>query len=1099
MRNFTSIQQKLKEFIIRFYSNELIKGLILFSAFGLLYFIITLFVEYFLWLPPKARSILFFAFILVELGLLIKFIVIPISKLLGFQKGISLKESSKIIGNHFPEVDDKLLNILQLNENAKQSELLIASIEQKSESLKPFIFKKAVNFRSNIKYVKYLSIPLVIWLLVYLTGNISIFNDSLTRVVHYQTAYEQPAPFSFRVLNNNLSIIEGKPFELEVETVGDLIPENVKIHFNSENYILKDKSHGLFSYDFINFNESIIFYLEANGIRSKNYQLNIIKIPIVIGFEMVLDYPSYTGKKDEMVKNTGYAVVPEGTDVTWNIRTEETDSLTFISDDSYPFELNTSNDFSIKKKLNQTVGYQISTSNKNLKDYEKLSYVIEVVKDEFPEIDVKTDIDSVSRGPVQFAGQVSDDYGLSKLNLVYYTIENKAALKKQTIEIKKTNFEEFYYILSPLQLEINEGMTYEMYFEVFDNDAINGNKSVKSNVFKYYNRTEQEITDDLLKEQQQNFDELNKTAKKAEQLNEEFEDFSKKIKNKSALNWNDKKELDDFLKRQELYQEMLEKHTEELKENLNEQEFRNEDQSLRDKKEELKKRIEEAQELQKRNELLEQLKKMTEKLDKEGMLDKLEKLTQQNKQKKRTLERMLELTKRFFVEKKAVQISKKLDSLSNKEDKLAKQKMNSVEEQKKLNEEFDDIKKDFDELRKENQNLAQPMNFPDTRSEEDETKELMKQATEKLEQKEAERKGENRTIKRETLQKKAVLQQKAAAKKMKQLAQNMKGAMEAMQGESIDENIDDLRAIIENLLIFSFEQEQLMVSFEGVDAAHAEFPAKLKKQQILKEHFEHIDDSLYTLSLRLRKLSSNIQKDLTDVHYNTDKSLQNIAENRIQQGRSNQQYTMTAANNLADMLSNLLNSLQNPGMGEGKGKGNSISLPDIIEKQKGLGEKMKEGIKKGENNGEGKKEGSNGREQMSGEQYQIYQEQNALRQALQEMIGKDGRSSSKGQEALKQMEELEKQLLDKGFTNEVMQQMLHLEHELLKLEDATLKQGKDSKRKSETNETQFNKRTIPQIKNKKLYFNSKEVLDREPLPLRTNYKRKVQEYFKKTQ
>ena len=1099
MRNFTSIQQKLKEFIIRFYSNELIKGLILFSAFGLLYFIITLFVEYFLWLPPKARSILFFAFILVELGLLIKFIVIPISKLLGFQKGISLKESSKIIGNHFPEVDDKLLNILQLNENAKQSELLIASIEQKSESLKPFIFKKAVNFRSNIKYVKYLSIPLVIWLLVYLTGNISIFNDSLTRVVHYQTAYEQPAPFSFRVLNNNLSIIEGKPFELEVETVGDLIPENVKIHFNSENYILKDKSHGLFSYDFINFNESIIFYLEANGIRSKNYQLNIIKIPIVIGFEMVLDYPSYTGKKDEMVKNTGYAVVPEGTDVTWNIRTEETDSLTFISDDSYPFELNTSNDFSIKKKLNQTVGYQISTSNKNLKDYEKLSYVIEVVKDEFPEIDVKTDIDSVSRGPVQFAGQVSDDYGLSKLNLVYYTIENKAALKKQTIEIKKTNFEEFYYILSPLQLEINEGMTYEMYFEVFDNDAINGNKSVKSNVFKYYNRTEQEITDDLLKEQQQNFDELNKTAKKAEQLNEEFEDFSKKIKNKSALNWNDKKELDDFLKRQELYQEMLEKHTEELKENLNEQEFRNEDQSLRDKKEQLKKRIEEAQELQKRNELLEQLKKMTEKLDKEGMLDKLEKLTQQNKQKKRTLERMLELTKRFFVEKKAVQISKKLDSLSNKEDKLAKQKMNSVEEQKKLNEEFDDIKNDFDELRKENQNLAQPMNFPDTRSEEDETKELMKQATEKLEQKEAERKGENRTIKRETLQKKAVLQQKAAAKKMKQLAQNMKGAMEAMQGESIDENIDDLRAIIENLLIFSFEQEQLMVSFEGVDAAHAEFPAKLKKQQILKEHFEHIDDSLYTLSLRLRKLSSNIQKDLTDVHYNTDKSLQNIAENRIQQGRSNQQYTMTAANNLADMLSNLLNSLQNPGMGEGKGKGNSISLPDIIEKQKGLGEKMKEGIKKGENNGEGKKEGSNGREQMSGEQYQIYQEQNALRQALQEMIGKDGRSSSKGQEALKQMEELEKQLLDKGFTNEVMQQMLHLEHELLKLEDATLKQGKDSKRKSETNETQFNKRTIPQIKNKKLYFNSKEVLDREPLPLRTNYKRKVQEYFKKTQ
>ncbi|MDX5585014.1 MAG: hypothetical protein QNK20_08775 [Aureibaculum sp.] len=1100
MSNFTGIQQKLKEFIIRFYSNELIKGLILFSAFGFLYFIITLFIEYFLWLPPKARSVLFFVFILVELGLLIKFIAIPISNLLGFQKGISFTESSKIIGNHFPEVDDKLLNILQLNENTKQSELLIASIEQKSESLKPFIFKKAVNFGSNIKYVKYLSIPLVIWLLVYLSGNISIFNDSLTRVVHYQTAYEPPAPFSFKVLNANLSIVEGKPFELEVETVGNIIPENVKIHFNTESYILKDKSHGLFSYDFTNFNESVIFYLEANGVRSKNYQLNIIKIPIVIGFEMFLDYPNYTGKKEEIVKNTGYAVVPEGTDVTWNIKTEETDSLTFISNDSYPFELNTSNDFSIRKQLNQTVGYQISTSNKNLKDYEKLSYVIEVVKDEFPKIDVKTDIDSVSRGPVQFAGQVGDDYGLSKLNLVYYTAENKATLIKQTIEIEKTTFKEFYYIFSPLQLEIKKGVAYEMYFEVFDNDAINGNKSVKSNVFRYYNKTEQEISDDLLEEQQQNFDELNKTAKNAEKLSKDFEDFSKELKNKSELNWNDKKELDDFLKRQEQYQEMLEKHTDELKENLDEQELRNEDQSLKDKKEELKKRIEEAQELQKKNDLLEQLKKMAEKLDKEGMLDKLEKFTQQNKQKKKTLERMLELAKRFFVEKKAVQISKKLDSLANKENKLAEQEMNSAEEQKKLNEEFEDIQRDFDELRKDNRNLAQPMDFPDTRFDEDVTKELMEQATEKLEQQETESKGENRMTKQEELQKKAVLQQKAAAKKMKQLAQKMNGAMEAMQGESIEENIDDLRAIIENLLNFSFEQEQLMVSFEGVDASHAEFPVKLKKQQILKEHFEHIDDSLYTLSLRLQKLSSNIQKDLTEAHYNIDKSLQNIAENRIQQGRSNQQYTMTAANNLADMLSDLLNSLQNPGMGEGKGKGNSFSLPDIIEKQKGLGEKMKEGMKKVEDKGNGKQEGEGekgtGKERMSGEQYQIYQEQNALRQALQEIIGKDGKTGSKGREALKQMEALEKQLLDKGFTNEVMQQMLHLEHELLKLENATLKQGMDKKRKSQTNETRVSKRIIPQIENRKLYFNSTEILDRKPLPLKTNYKKKVQEYFK---
>jgi len=403
------------------------------------------------------------------------------------------------------------------------------------------------------------------------------------------------------------------------------------------------------------------------------------------------------------------------------------------------------------------------------------------------------------------------------------------------------------------------------------------------------------------------------------------------------------------------------------------------------------------------------------------------------------------------------------------------------------------------------------MKFPNTKKNEENIDKLMKKSTDLLEQQDAQENEENQSEQKKVSKKGASLYQKAASKKMKELSQKMQGAMSAMQGESLDENIDDLRAILENLLTFSFDQEKLMLSFDGVDASHAEFPIKLKKQQILKEYFEHIDDSLYALSLRVQKLSSNIQEDLTEAHYNIDKSLENIAENKIQQGVSNQQYTMTAVNNLANLLSNLLNSLQNPGMGSGKGKGKSFSLPDIIKKQQGLGEKIKKGMKKGEKPGEGKegkgekggKEGQQGKEgegnskeQMTGEQYQIYQEQNALREALKEIIGKEGTNGANGQKALRQMEVLEKQLLDKGFTNEVLQRMLHLEHELLKLEKARLEQGKDNKRKSETNTIQFKKATIPQIKNKKLYFNSNEILNREPLPLRNIYKKKVQEYFK---
>mgnify|MGYP000558875806 CR=1 FL=1 len=49
--------QKLEDFIRKFYTNELLRGTIFFVGIGLLYFIFTLFVEYFLWLRRGAPAI----------------------------------------------------------------------------------------------------------------------------------------------------------------------------------------------------------------------------------------------------------------------------------------------------------------------------------------------------------------------------------------------------------------------------------------------------------------------------------------------------------------------------------------------------------------------------------------------------------------------------------------------------------------------------------------------------------------------------------------------------------------------------------------------------------------------------------------------------------------------------------------------------------------------------------------------------------------------------------------------------------------------------------------------------------------------------------
>ena len=96
------------------------------------------------------------------------------------------------------------------------------------------------------------------------------------------------------------------------------------------------------------------------------------------------------------------------------------------------------------------------------------------------------------------------------------------------------------------------------------------------------------------------------------------------------------------------------------------------------------------------------------------------------------------------------------------------------------------------------------------------------------------------------------------------------------------------------------------------------------------------------------------------------------------------------------------------------------------------------------------------------------------------------------------MEDVELDLLNKGFTRQTLEKMMRLKHQLLKLENATFQQGEDTKRKSETNKKEFNTTTNSQIPKARQYFQTTEILNRQALPLRQVYKKKVQQYFKQS-
>ena len=1095
MQSSINIENKLALFYKKYYKNELIKGCIFFFSLGVLYLIITIYVESLLWLKPINRFVLFWLFIVIELLLFYKFILIPIIKLFKLKEGINNLDSSKIIGNHFPEIKDKLFNLLQLKQSNKTSELLIASIEQKSDELYPFRFSESISFQASLKYLKYILLPAAFFSLSLINGLNLDFTQSFNRVVNYQSEFSPPAPFTLSLQTSSLDVVEGQSHKVLITSKGKTVPNEVKIVYNNQTYFTKNEGKGVFSFTFLNVINPIDFYFESGVVSSPFYNINVIKTPRIKKVKIKLDYPYHTKKQDEIIENTGNLSLPEGTKVEWNIDSKQTETVSFIEGERRLFfnKLKSDN-FNFRKTIISNLEYKISSSNTNLKDFETLSYKIKVVKDEYPTITIQTNIDSLYGGEALFAGKVSDDYGLKNLKVVFYDQSNIDKVIIVPIKLSKENTQTFFYQF-PGPTTIEDGVDYEIYFQVSDNDIINGSKSVISKKYTFRKKTNDEVLQEQFKEQKESINTLENIFENNSLDQKKLLKIQNELKNKKDLSWRDKDKIKKVIDRQNKYNEMIERQAEKLYEALDQN--RQENKRNQSKTDILKQRIKELLKSEKQKRILTELQKLSEKINKEDLIKKAEKLAKNNKQQQRSLESLLELTKRFYVEEKTIQIANKLKELSKKQQNLFKAQDVDLEKQKTIGREFKDVSKELDQLAKDNQALKNPMSLPDLEELEKEVKESLVKSEKKLYQK------ENVSAKK--------LQEKSS-KKMKEMSKKMQNSISEMQSNSIDENIEDLRKILENLLIFSFKQEESLLRFKELSSGHPDFGKELAKQNQLKTYFEHVDDSLFVLSMRLPELTSKIQTELTNTHYNLDRSLENFAENRFDSGSANQQYVITSTNILSDFLSNLLSNLQNSKNSLGnKGKKNSFSLPTLIEKQKGISEKLKNGLQKSKKKGQDGHEGGKGKKGSSGSKstskfneggqsgdiFEIFKQQSYLRETLTKIMAKEGDSNGTFKKAIKSMEQLENEIINNGFTQSVLKRMQQLEYQLLKLNTALIQQGKEKNKKATPNTSNYKNNNLKQLQFKKGFYNQIEILNRQSLPLQQNFEKKVQKYFSK--
>lgn len=1187
MQYLGQVEKKLEQFIAKFYVNELIKGGLLFTAFGLLYFFLIVLLEYFFWLDSLGRSILFFAFIGVELFLLVRFIILPLLKWARISKGINNNKAAKIIGQHFPEVDDRLTNLLQLkDELSKQDSAFIqAAIEQKSAQLTPIPFQLAINFKTNARYLPYALFPLLLLFGLWISGKINSFSESYNRVVDYKTYYAPPAPFQFVIKNENLQVEGGKSFTLEVSTKGEVLPSEVRILFEGQSYVMKPSAEKSFQYVFSKVNRPIQFTLDGGGVGSPKYELSVVEVPRIRNFELEVIPPSYTKLPAERLLGSGNATFPEGSQLRWKLQSAATDQVELVWKDSVYNFISSPSYFQLNQQIFTSGNYQLLTSNANRKHYEQLSYRLQSIKDAPPKITVDQKTDSLN-DVSYFKAKAEDDYGLKKAQLVYYPSNQPTSKSALSIEITTSTVADFFYTFPNASIQLKEGEAYSYYFEVFDNDAINGSKSTRSNLFSFRKNTASEDRREQLQRQSQSLQGMQESFDQMREEQQDANEIQQLQKEKNKLSFSDKKKIESYIERQKQQRELMKKFTQDLKQNLDK--FQPESKDPR--KEDLQSRLKENEKrLQENQDLLDELQKYKDKINEEDLKEKLDNFSNESKKQERTLEQLLELTKRYYVEQKAKQIAEDLKDLSETQEQLA-EKDASKEEQSKINDAFEELRKELDALEQENKNLKKPIDlFRDEYDEKDIQQDLDK-AKQALEEKDnypsdADASKENKDDQKEKNSTQtdaeesddskgssepdesgegqegekrdddspkspsngAKESQKSAAQKMKEMAQQMGMSMAGASAQQQAEDADMLRQILSNLVIFSVTQEALMQDFKRISNDNPLFASKLRNQAELRDNFKHIDDSLYALAIRNQMITDQVTSKITDIQYHTNLSLERLADNKVSTATSNQQYVMTFANDLANMLDDSLDQMQQQMSGSGQGQGDgegedgnspSEQLSDIIKsfndlKQEMQGQGQAEGQGEGEGNsdGEGGAEGdskspsgegengsgSNGKqgeegnspsseqgtndgegsygdsEQISEQLYEIYKKQQQIKDQLEDKIRSLGLQND-ARNLNKSMEMLEREMLMYGFNDRVQRRIEEVEHQLLKLEQAAQKQGEDNKREAQTNYKDFTPRTNS-IDKAKEYFNTTEILNRQALPLQPKYEPLIKSYF----
>ncbi|MFK7972391.1 MAG: hypothetical protein AB8F95_18625 [Bacteroidia bacterium] len=1124
----SQLDRQLKEFRQKYYTDKIIRGALILAILISSMIFVALLSEGLFGLSASIRTAAVYGLGAILLATLGYMVLWPAAKLFQISKGINDFQIADIVKQKFPNINDKLVNLLQLKRSyGEDNSLALAAIDQKTEEIAPVKLSKAIDLNFNKKYLYLLLIPLLFLGGTYMIDK-DFFNDNLMHLARFNEEFVPPPPFTILLEELPDRVVSGQGYNLKATVVGDELPAELFIFMkkNSESqfldYSLEKESNTEFTYKLSDLKEDFSFFLGNPDVKSEQYNVKVLRRPFIKNFKVNINYPNYTGLPSESLdENVGDFKALRGSMITWEVAPQgEVEEAYFVQNAPKSFKYDEKKKvYRYSRRLMENTNYFISLQSPDrINNIDTVRYQADALADRFPSIyvfapnnDFFVDLDPTL--PLEL--EIADDFGFAKMELHYRFTKSggesavSSNFQPYALDIdKKALLQPHDYKIDLTALGLKEGDELEYFIKVWDNDGVAGPKASTTATFKVSYPTINEKYDEVKEDKEQLKEEMKKLREKAENMEESYKKIQEKLLEKKNLSFDDKRQLQQMIENHQAMMQELEQMQEKFEETKDKLQ---ENQMISEKTLEKYEQLNDLIEKMENPELNKMLQEMQEKMDElnpEDIMKMMDEVKLNDEDIKKNLERTMELFKQLEVQEKLDELRNKLDKLAAKQENLNEKtdnvdakkddasKMDQLSKnQEELSKQMDDVKKDLDELSKMKEDTQTPdkenmddikKNADDAKKDMEDAGDDMKDSSESMEQKSG---GQKKSAK--SKQKSASGKQKSAKEKLDEMSKQLSQMQMQMEMEQDQENLESLRELLENLLKLSFDQEDLRDEVKELRYGDPALKDKSQTQRKLQDDMGLVSDSLDALAKRMFQIEKQILDESRTITKSMKQSQTFFRNKQVPMVNFHQQTAMTSVNNLANMLSSVMDQLQQQMKNGGMPGGGMCNKPGgSKEKMEGLGKKQGDVNKMMQ-----QMMGSGG--MKPSELAKAAAMQKAIRQQLEEMNKEGGPPMGGMGEVLKDMEETERDLLNNRLSLETNKRNQKILTRMLQSTRALKERGIDEKRESRTGEAEARK--SPEELNREEFKNRlrQELLKSNQLEYSTDFIKLIEQYYQK--